>query len=110
MLFRSLLAVLEAMGATIDEYRGGLRCQRDTAVPLRGCNADLADMPDMSLTIGALAAVASGPTTMTSARILQFKESDRLAAMTTELRKVGARVEVSGDHRVAEDALDAFSR
>lgn len=93
----ALLDVLAAMGATVEQREGRLRSSRDPAVALTGTTVDLSGMPDMSLTIGALAAVAQGPTTMTSARILQYKESDRLTAMTTELRKLGAQINVASD-------------
>lgn len=93
----ALLNVLAAMGAVVESRDGGLHSSRDASAALVGATVDLSDIPDMSLTIGALAAVADGPTTMTSARILQYKESDRLTAMTTELRKLGAHVAVSDD-------------
>jgi 3-phosphoshikimate 1-carboxyvinyltransferase len=52
-------------------------------------------MPDMALTIAALAAIADSPTIMLSTNILRYKESDRLNAIMVELTKLGAAVSVS---------------
>lgn len=93
----ALVYALEKMGATIEFVDGGIKATRDLAIPLTGCEVDLAEMPDMSLTIAVLAALANSPTTMTSARILKFKESDRLNVIVTELTKIGAQVDVSAD-------------
>ena len=88
---------LENMGATIEFIDGGIRSSLAPGARLVGANVDLAKMPDMSLTIASLAAIAQGPTTMTSARILQFKESDRRAVIVDELAKLGAVAHVSAD-------------
>lgn len=88
---------LEKMGATIEFIDGGIRSSLAPGVRVRGTTIDLAKMPDMSLTIAALAAIADGPTTMTSARILQYKESDRMNVIATELTKLGATVTISDD-------------
>lgn len=112
-----MLRTLEEMGAAVEWRDGGVRVSRDAGTALRGCTADLAPMPDMCLTIGALAAIAEGPTTMTSTRILRHKESDRLAALTSELAKLGVGTEVSADDdtlvirpngRLAPAAIDTF--
>lgn len=93
----AMVRTLEAMGATIEYLAGGISASRDAEKPLVGCTVDLSQMPDMSLTIAAVAAVAKGPTTMTSSRILEYKESDRMAVIVNELSKVGAQVQVSSD-------------
>ncbi|MEK7528555.1 MAG: 3-phosphoshikimate 1-carboxyvinyltransferase [Patescibacteria group bacterium] len=58
---------------------------------------NLSDMPDASLTIATLAAVASGTTIFTGLQSLAVKESDRLTAMSTELKKIGAKVKQRKD-------------
>ena len=93
----ALVHVLSRMGALVEFVDGGIRCSRPSDTPLVGCTLDLSDMPDMCLTFAALATVAHGPTTMTSARILKFKESDRLSVIRTETTKLGAAVEISND-------------
>lgn len=86
---------LEKMGAKIEFIDGGIRAAGGGVI--HGCTVDLAAMPDMSLTIAALAALADSPTTMTSARILKFKESDRTKVIVDELTKLGASVRVASD-------------
>lgn len=88
---------LEKMGATIEFIDGGIRVSRKPDKNLVGCTHDLSDMPDMSLTLAALGAIVNGTTTLTSARILQFKESDRMSVIVNELSKLGAHIDVSAD-------------
>jgi 3-phosphoshikimate 1-carboxyvinyltransferase len=65
--------------------------------PLRGVDVDLRDMPDMVLTLAAVALFADGPTRIRGVGFVRGHESDRLAAGASELGKLGARVEVTGD-------------
>jgi len=62
--------------------------------PLRGLDFDLANMPDTAMTAAVLAAFASGPTTLRGLRTLRVKETDRLAALQTELTKLGHHIEI----------------
>ncbi len=57
----------------------------------------LNDMPDMAQTLGAVAMSADGPITIQDVGNLRVKETDRMAAMQTELTKLGATVTVEGD-------------
>jgi len=87
--------VLEAMGATItwhDEY------VEVTGAPLKGINMDMNHIPDAAMTIATTALFADGTTTMTNIYNWRVKETDRLNAMATELRKVGAEVEEGHDY------------
>lgn len=59
---------------------------------LHGVDLDLADMPDTTLTVAALALHAAGPTRIRGVDVLRHHESDRIAAAATELRKLGAEV------------------
>ena len=86
--------VLEAMGATVvwhDEY------VEVTGAPLKGVNMDMNHIPDAAMTIATTALFAEGPTTMTNIYNWRVKETDRLAAMATELQKLGAKVEEGHD-------------
>lgn len=58
---------------------------------------DLSDMPDMTLTLAVAALFAEGDTRIEGVGILRDHESDRLAAVATELRKFGAAVDVLPD-------------
>ncbi len=64
---------------------------------LRAIDADLNDIPDAAMTAAVLALFADGPSTLRNIGSWRVKETDRLAAMTTELRKFGAAVEVGDD-------------
>jgi 3-phosphoshikimate 1-carboxyvinyltransferase len=64
---------------------------------LAGVEADLSTMPDQVPTLAALAPFASGTTRIFNVAHLRIKESDRLDAMATELRKLGACVDEGPD-------------
>lgn len=86
----AFLDVLEAMGCRI--YR-----ERDRVVAqgggLSGVDVDMADMPDIVPTLAAIALFAKGNTVIRNVLHLRHKESDRLRGITTEWRRLGARVE-----------------
>jgi len=87
--------VLEAMGAKVvwnDEY------VEITGAPLKGVDMDMNHIPDAAMTIATTALFAEGPTTMTNIYNWRVKETDRLAAMATELQKLGAKVEEGRDY------------
>lgn len=86
--------VLEKMGAEIrwgDDY---IECCRGT---LHGIDMDMNHIPDAAMTIATAALFAEGPTTLRNIYNWRVKETDRLSAMATELRKVGAKVEEGED-------------
>jgi 3-phosphoshikimate 1-carboxyvinyltransferase len=109
-------------------------CTGLTAAPAatRGCIIDAADCPDLVPILSVLAAVSAGTTQIIHAERLRLKECDRLAAMATELKKLGAciteqpdglriegrpeglaggvTVEAWNDHRVAMSLAIAASR
>ncbi|HSU83708.1 MAG TPA: 3-phosphoshikimate 1-carboxyvinyltransferase, partial [Thermoanaerobaculia bacterium] len=66
---------------------------------LKGIKADLSGMPDQVPTLAALAPFAEGETLIHNVAHLRIKESDRLEAMATELKKLGA------DAREGRDSL-----
>ncbi|MCG9746473.1 3-phosphoshikimate 1-carboxyvinyltransferase [Shewanella sp. Isolate8] len=86
--------VLEAMGAEI-EWGDDFIIAR--SAPLHGVDLDMNHIPDAAMTIATTALFASGTTTLTNIYNWRIKETDRLAAMATELRKVGAEVEEGHD-------------
>ena len=61
---------------------------------LKGIDVDLNAMPDMAQTLAVVALFADGPTAIRNVGNLRVKETDRLAALETELTKLGANVEV----------------
>jgi 3-phosphoshikimate 1-carboxyvinyltransferase len=87
--------VLERMGAKVSfgpdwvEASGGQ--------PLRAIDLDLNHIPDAAMTAAMLALFADGPSVIRNVASWRVKETDRLAAMATELRKLGAQVEEGPD-------------
>ena len=91
---RRLLELLGRMGAALSTEERGLRV---THGDLLAIDDDLADIPDQVPTLAALAPFARGTTRLRNVAHLRLKESDRLAAMTSELRRAGAEVEELAD-------------
>ncbi|ALZ76853.1 3-phosphoshikimate 1-carboxyvinyltransferase [Rheinheimera sp. F8] len=86
---------LEAMGATVewgDDYIMVTRNQ------LNGIDRDYNAIPDAAMTIATTALFAKGPTLIRNVYNWRVKETDRLHAMATELRKVGAEIEEGEDY------------
>jgi 3-phosphoshikimate 1-carboxyvinyltransferase len=86
-----LLEVLAAMGATFSRSPAGTTVERRGE--LAGVEVELASMPDQLPTVATLGALARGDTVIRGAAIVRGHESDRIHAVATELRRLGARVE-----------------
>jgi 3-phosphoshikimate 1-carboxyvinyltransferase len=82
--------VLNEMNCRIKESARGVSLQ---GFPLRGIDVDMNDISDCVPTLAAVACFAEGPTTIRNVAHIRHKESDRIAALATELRKVGAEVD-----------------
>lgn len=87
---RGFVDVLARMGARVEWTDEGLQIRGEA---LHAIEVDLESMPDQVPTLAALAPFARGTTRIVNVPNLRLKESDRLAAMTQELRRVGAEVE-----------------
>ena len=85
-----------AMGAHITAGPGWLEVQRGRW-PLTGIEMDCIAIPDAAMTLAVMALYADGPTRLSGIASWRVKETDRIAAMATELRKLGARVEEGAD-------------
>jgi 3-phosphoshikimate 1-carboxyvinyltransferase len=84
------LDVLERMGCTVSR---GERLQVTGPTQLRPLGTiDLNALPDAAMTVAVLAAFCQGETRITNVANLRVKETDRLRALATELRKLGAQV------------------
>jgi 3-phosphoshikimate 1-carboxyvinyltransferase len=86
--------VLEQMGCRVEETAAGIAV---TGSALRGVDVDMNDISDTVMTLGAVACFAEGPTTIRNVGHIRHKETDRIAALATELRKLGAAVEERDD-------------
>ncbi len=89
--------VLEQMGCKIDRATDQLTVSRDPGSPLTGIDVDLNEMPDMVQTLAVVALFADGPTHIRNVANLRVKETDRLAALATELRKLAATIDERED-------------
>ncbi|SFN60748.1 3-phosphoshikimate 1-carboxyvinyltransferase [Xenorhabdus japonica] len=87
--------VLEQMGATIRWGDDFVECERGT---LTGVDMDMNAIPDAAMTIATTALFAQGETIIRNIYNWRVKETDRLNAMATELRKIGAEVEEGHDY------------
>ena len=85
-----------AMGAHIESGPNWLQVRRG-AWPLKAIDLDCNHIPDAAMTLAVLALYADGPSTLRNIASWRVKETDRIAAMATELRKFGAEVEEGAD-------------
>ena len=85
-----------AMGAQVKAGPNWLEVKRG-AWPLKGITLDCNHIPDAAMTLTVMALYADGPTTLTNIASWRVKETDRIAAMATELRKLGATVDEGPD-------------
>ena len=86
---RGILAILEEMGCRVEAREDGWSL---TGGSLKGFDRDLEAMPDAAPTLAVVALFATGRSRLTGLRTLRIKESDRVAALAAELRKLGATV------------------
>jgi 3-phosphoshikimate 1-carboxyvinyltransferase len=88
------------MGAHIDSTANTLRISRGAAAvdgSLRAIDLDCNHIPDAAMTLAVMALYAQGTTTLRNIASWRVKETDRLAAMACELRKLGAVVDEGAD-------------
>ena len=85
-----------AMGAQVTGGPNWLQVQRGHW-PLRALDLDCNHIPDAAMTLAVMALYAEGTTSLRNIASWRVKETDRLAAMATELRKLGAQVEEGAD-------------
>lgn len=89
-LFPELLARMGAKVTPAKDAAGSLICQGPRR--LKPIMADMSEMPDAAVTLAVVAAFAEGTSVLRGVRTLRVKESDRIAALATELGKVGVEV------------------
>lgn len=105
--------VLAQMGAGVFIADNYIEVTRGT---LKGVDVDLNHIPDAAMTIAIAALFAEGTTTIRNIYNWRVKETDRLAAMATELRKVGATVvegedyiQVTPPEKLLEAEIDTYN-
>ncbi|MCE1185153.1 MAG: bifunctional 3-phosphoshikimate 1-carboxyvinyltransferase/cytidylate kinase [Rhodocyclales bacterium] len=84
---------LAVMGAVITRGEDWIEAAAPASGKLKAFDLDLNHIPDAAMTLAVAALFADGPCTLRNIGSWRVKETDRLAAMATELRKLGAQVE-----------------
>lgn len=85
-----------AMGAMVTGTANQLKVRRG-AWPLKAIDLDCNHIPDAAMTLAVMALYADSPSTLRNIASWRVKETDRIAAMACELRKLGATVETGDD-------------
>jgi 3-phosphoshikimate 1-carboxyvinyltransferase len=88
---------LQQMGAQIEMGPNWMEAQAPVDGKLKAIDLDCNHIPDAAMTLAVAALFADGTTTLRNIASWRVKETDRIAAMATELRKVGATVEEGAD-------------
>ena len=106
---------LAALGAEIRMGENWIEAAAPQDGRLKAFDLDLNHIPDAAMTLAVAALFADGPCWLRNIASWRVKETDRLAAMATELRKVGAKVEEGADYlridppaEVASAAIDTY--
>jgi len=89
---------LEKMGAVISTGDNWMEARAPHSGKLNAVDLDCNHIPDAAMTLAVAALFAEGTTTLRNIASWRVKETDRIAAMATELRKVGATVEEGADY------------
>ncbi|MEP7188039.1 MAG: 3-phosphoshikimate 1-carboxyvinyltransferase, partial [Roseiflexaceae bacterium] len=90
-----LLEVFEQLGCIVRSGEGWVEVQGPAQ--LRGIDIDMSALPDMVITLAALAPFADSPTIIRNVALIRHHETDRIAATVAELRKLGVTVEERAD-------------
>jgi 3-phosphoshikimate 1-carboxyvinyltransferase len=89
--------VIERMGAQVAFQENSIEVKGGRG-RLRAIDMDMNHIPDAAMTAAVMALFADGPSTIRNIASWRVKETDRMAAMATELRKLGAQVEQGEDY------------
>lgn len=88
---------LAAMGATVEDDARGLTVTGPGPGTLNGVTIDMNAISDTAPTLAAIAGNASSPTLITGVEHMRWKETDRIKAMVTQLRAMGANIDERQD-------------
>ena len=101
----AILDILRRCGAKFTRTEAGLVFEQ---APLHGVDIDLADCPDLGPVLMVLGLFCEGQTVIRNAERLRIKESDRIEAMETELRKCGGVLSSAGGTITIEGCAGAL--
>jgi len=94
-----LARAFERMGCRVELGASSITV---TGAPLTGIDIDMETMPDVVLTLAAVAPLADGATRIRNIHNLRLKECDRIHAAATELERLGVSVEEGRDFLVIQ--------
>jgi 3-phosphoshikimate 1-carboxyvinyltransferase len=100
------IKALEKMGARVVQGNNWVEVRAPQSGSLRAINIDCNHIPDAAMTLAVVALFADGITMLTNIASWKVKETDRLAAMATELRKLGATVDEGPDFLRITPSID----
>ncbi len=87
------VSLLKNMGCNVIKGNDFIKIEAPVDRSIKSIEVDASDMPDTVPTLAVTSLFADSKTTISNVSNLRFKESDRLKAIATELRKIGANVE-----------------
>ncbi len=93
----AFFGILEQMGCTVSDTDYGVLAEPPAGDTFHGVTADLSAFSDQAITLAAMAPFADSPTVITGIGHIRHQESDRIAAITAELHKMGIRCESTRD-------------
>ncbi|MEM3676830.1 MAG: 3-phosphoshikimate 1-carboxyvinyltransferase [Candidatus Bathyarchaeia archaeon] len=92
----AILEILRDMNVTVHQGESSVKVSSE-AQDMEGVEVDLRDSPDLAPIVAVLGCYAKGETVIYGTRRLRFKESDRVKAIASELRRAGASITVGED-------------
>ncbi|MDI3503034.1 MAG: 3-phosphoshikimate 1-carboxyvinyltransferase [Archaeoglobi archaeon] len=99
----AIIDILLDMGGNI-EWDVEERIVRVYPSELQGIEIDASDIPDLVPVLAVVGTCAEGETVLHNVGRLRYKESDRLEAISSELRKMGAEIEVEGNTLIVRES------
>lgn len=97
---KNFLDVLKRVGVSITVHPEEKVIEVNGEVDIKGMVIDVNHCIDTTPLLAVLACFANGPTEIIGARVARFKESDRISAISQELKKMGAKIEEKEDGMV----------
>jgi 3-phosphoshikimate 1-carboxyvinyltransferase len=92
---KQYIDLLTQMGASFEFTSGGLKIK--SSGEIHGINADLSEAGELTPTIAALAVLADSPSTLSGIAHLRGHETDRLAALSAEINRIGGNCQETLD-------------
>jgi len=89
------LDILKEMGCKVRENNNSVRVTSSSKI--KGIDIDMSDISDTSLTLAVIAPFADGPTRIRGIASSRMKETDRISAICTELKRLGVKIEEHDD-------------